>query len=155
MRILTSVRENSFENEKKTLKWKMADTHPSTYKKLKGFFLLASYSLKTILFNENIPYIVIRYWWSKDLRSKVMKGALICQQWWRPKWFILIRTWTVLSWIGGGGVQIIAWSSGGVMVLLQVLKLNSLPAPVTSSVLSLIAMMLIKSEIETLWLHPK
>ena len=63
----------------------------------------------------------------------------------------VIRTWTVLTWIGGGGVQIIAWSSRGViiMVLLQVLKLNSLPAPVTSSVLSPIAMMLIKSEIDT------
>ena len=24
-----------------------------------------------------------------------------------------IRTWTVLTWIGGGGVQIIAWSSSG------------------------------------------
>ena len=70
----------------------------------------------------------------------------------------VIKTWTVLTWIGGGGVQIIAWSSRGeiIMVLLQVLKLNSLPAPVTtSSVLSPIAMMLIKSEIETFGLNPK
>ena len=59
------------------------------------------------------------------------------------------------GWIGGGG-QIIAWRSSrnGAFASFKV-KQFAHASPVTSSPLSPIAMTLIKSEIETLWLLPK